>query len=86
MSRVQHFQGVGVGFKPRHFEAIMACPRALSWLEVHAENYMSAGGPMRDQLVALSTHYPISLHGVGLSLGGEEAPDPAHWLSLFYRQ
>lgn len=78
MSGMPHFQGVGVAFKPRHFEALMACPRELSWLEVHAENYMGAGGPMHDQLRQLSAHYPISLHGVGLSLGGAQAPDPAH--------
>ena len=62
----QSLRGVGVGFKPRHFSELMECPSELSWLQVHAENYMTVHGGTRAQLEALAAHYPISVHGVGL--------------------
>lgn len=68
----------GVGFKPRHFAELQADPALPAFIEVHAENYMGAGGPPHAQLGALRERLPLSLHGVGLSLGGETAPDPAH--------
>lgn len=74
----QSLRGVGVGFKPRHFSELMECPSELSWLEVHAENYMMVHGGTRVQLEALAAHYPISVHGVGLSLAGETPPDDQH--------
>ncbi len=83
MKRAGHgLQGVGVGFKPRHYEALMELPPAISWLEVHAENYMVAGGETLAQLRDLAQYYPISVHGVGLSLAGQAAPDPAHLARL----
>ena len=51
-------------------------------VEVHAENYLMAGGPMRAQLFDLRAHMPVSLHGVGLSLGGEVPPDKTHLMRL----
>lgn len=60
----------GVGFKPDHFAAIRRQPGAVAFFEVHAENYMGAGGPPQAQLAALRADVPISLHGVGLSIGG----------------
>jgi len=68
----------GVGFKPEHFEAIMAGGRAVGFFEVHAENYMGEGGPPHRRLEALRTRYPLSLHGVGLSIGGPRALDREH--------
>jgi uncharacterized protein (UPF0276 family) len=68
----------GVGFKPEHFEAIMAADRAAGFFEVHAENYMGDGGPPHRQLEALRARYPLSLHGVGLSIGGPRALDREH--------
>ena len=56
----------GVGFKPRHFDAILASPGSVAWLEVHAENYMGGGGRPIAQLRELAKTYPISVHGVGL--------------------
>lgn len=73
---------VGIGLKPRHVEALLAEPRATDFLELHAENHMSDGGPARDRLQALAERYPLSVHGVGLSLGGAERPDPAHLARL----
>ncbi|MCP5151686.1 MAG: DUF692 domain-containing protein [Chromatiales bacterium] len=77
----------GVGFKPAHAAAIDAGPAAgvapaVHWFEVHAENYMVAGGPRLRQLEALRERFPLSLHGVGLSLGGIEPPDHGHLAAL----
>jgi uncharacterized protein (UPF0276 family) len=72
----------GIGFKPAHFEEASACPAAGIWFEVHAENYMVAGGPRVAMLEALRAEYPLSLHGVGLSLAGAERVDPAHLARL----
>ena len=72
----------GVGYKPQHFAAVMADPGAVGWLEIHAENYMGAGGRPLAQLRALAERFPISVHGVGLSIGGEAALDEAHLARL----
>ncbi len=73
---------VGAGFKPQHFADVMTelnnKSEAIGFVEVHAENYMAQGGAMRAQLAVLKQHLPISLHGVGLSLGGADAPCAAH--------
>jgi uncharacterized protein (UPF0276 family) len=68
----------GVGYKPQHFAAIMADPGPVGWLEIHAENYMGAGGRPLAQLRHLADRFPISVHGVGLSIGGEEPLDAGH--------
>ncbi len=68
----------GLGFKPEHFTAIREARPAVGFFEVHAENYMGAGGPPHRQLAALRQDYALSLHGVGLSIGGPDRPDPAH--------
>ncbi len=68
---------VGVGLRfPHHLEFIETCP-AIGWLEVHAENYMG-GGPSAQVLQTLRRDYPVSLHGVGLSLGSADGLDAAH--------
>lgn len=73
---------VGIGLKPQHTEALLAAPRPVDFLELHAENYMGAGGPVRETLDALAARYALSVHGVGLSLGGAERPDPDHLARL----
>ncbi|MGB8278074.1 MAG: DUF692 domain-containing protein [Methylovirgula sp.] len=73
---------IGVGFKPQHFAAIMQAPRRLDFFEIHAENYMGAGGPPHAQLGALRRDYALSVHGVGLSIGGKGPLDPAHLARL----
>lgn len=72
----------GIGFKPAHFAEAIACPAAGLWFEVHAENYMVAGGPRLAMLEALRAEHPLSLHGVGLSLGGAERVNPMHLARL----
>ena len=60
----------GAGFKPRHFDAILETRPRAGFFEVHAENYMGAGGPPHAMLERLRADYPLSVHGVGLSIGG----------------
>ncbi len=59
----------GVGYKPQHYSQIMAEAAPVQWLEIHAENYMGDGGRPLAQLRNLATQFPISVHGVGLSIG-----------------
>ena len=68
----------GLSFKPVHYDQAMACPAAGLWFEVHAENYMVDGGPRLAMLKALRQHFPLSFHGVGLSLAGIDEPDRDH--------
>lgn len=68
----------GVGYKPQHFSDLLADPGPVGWLEVHAENYMGDGGRPHAQLRALQERFALSVHGVGLSIGGEGALDPDH--------
>lgn len=70
--------GIGVGFKPQHFADICAERQAVSFFEVHAENYMGAGGLPHAQLSALRQDHALSLHGVGLGIGGTEPLDREH--------
>ncbi|MGH1465001.1 MAG: MNIO family bufferin maturase [Cognatishimia sp.] len=72
----------GVGYKPQHFSEILENPGAVGWLEIHAENYMGSGGRPRAQLRHLSDRFPISVHGVGLSIGGSAPLDPEHLARL----
>lgn len=72
----------GVGYKPQHYSAILNNAAPVGWLEIHAENYMGDGGRPLAQLRHLSNRFPISVHGVGLSIGGEGALDPDHLARL----
>lgn len=72
----------GLGFKPQHFDGLIAAGARIGFLEVHAENYMGAGGLPHAQLMALRERYPLSVHGVGLSIGGEGALDEDHLTRL----
>jgi uncharacterized protein (UPF0276 family) len=68
----------GVGFKPEHFAEIIGNSQSIGFFEVHAENYMGAGGPPHVQLRALRERYALSLHGVGLSIGSMRPLDRGH--------
>lgn len=72
----------GVGFKPEHFAAIRADAAGIGFFEVHAENYMGAGGLPHAQLAAIRSDHPLSIHGVGLSIGGARGLDAAHLARL----
>jgi uncharacterized protein (UPF0276 family) len=68
----------GLGLKPEHYRDIHDDRPDVGFFEVHAENYMGAGGPPHRHLEAIAEHYPLSLHGVGLSIGGEGDLDQGH--------
>lgn len=72
----------GLGLKPQHYAQIIADAPDLGFFEVHAENYMGDGGPPHRYLSAIRERYPLSLHGVGLSIGGESPLDSDHLARL----
>ncbi len=72
----------GVGYKPQHFQSIMENAGSVKWLEIHAENYMGDGGRPLAQLRHLAERFPISVHGVGLSIGGEGPLNADHLARL----
>jgi uncharacterized protein (UPF0276 family) len=80
----------GIGLKAQHYRDVLDQKPDLGFFEIHAENYMGAGGPPHRYLSAIREHYPLSLHGVGLSIGGPAKLDRDHlkrlkWLDDRYR-
>jgi uncharacterized protein (UPF0276 family) len=73
----QALSGSGIGLRTPHVDEMLATLPAIAWLEVHAENYMG-GGPAARSLERLRGHYPLSVHGVGLSLASAEGLDARH--------
>jgi uncharacterized protein len=69
----------GIGLRHPHVAELIERPSpGLAWVEVHTENYMADGGPRLRQLELIRERYALSFHGVGLSLGSADPPDPAH--------
>ena len=68
----------GVGLKAEHYRTILETRPDIGFFEVHAENYMGAGGPPHRYLGAIRERYPLSLHGVGLSIGADRPLDRDH--------
>lgn len=67
----------GIGLRFQHHEAVRTQRPDVGWLEVHSENYFGGGTPLA-HLEAIRARYPISLHGVGLSLGSVDGIDQRH--------
>ena len=72
----------GLGLKPQHYDAALACRADGLWFEVHPENYFVAGGPRLAWLEAIRARHPVSLHGVALSLAADAPPDAGHLTRL----
>jgi hypothetical protein len=72
----------GVGLKPEHVDEILATRPDVGFFEIHAENYMGDGGPPHRRLEAIRALYPLSLHGVGLSIGSPRPLDKDHLARL----
>ncbi|WP_411389832.1 DUF692 domain-containing protein [Pseudomonas sp. MPB23] len=72
----------GLGLKNEHFTEVLETSPDIGFFEVHAENYMVAGGPFHHYLGLIREQYPLSLHGVGLSIGGEGELDRHHLARL----
>jgi uncharacterized protein len=78
----------GIGLKPQHFAEILATGPDLGFFEIHAENYLVAGGPFHHYLSRIRDRYPLSIHGVGLSIGADGSLDGDHLdrlAALLYR-
>jgi uncharacterized protein (UPF0276 family) len=69
---------IGIGLKTQHVGALLARPTALDFVEVHAENYMVRGGPFLAHLEKVRERHALSVHGVGLSIGGSGPLDAGH--------
>ena len=72
----------GIGLRAEHYDAVLETRPPVGWLEVHSENYFGAGGKPLDYLERIRAHYPLSLHGVGLSIGSTDPLDQRHLASL----
>ena len=68
----------GTSLKREHLPLILADGKQEGFFEVHAENYMGAGGPPHDSLTRIRRDYPVSLHGVSMSIGGSQPLDKTH--------
>ena len=68
----------GVGLKAQHYQEILEDKPDIGWFEFHPENYMGDGGPPHKYLTAVRENYPLSLHGVSLSLGSSEPLNRQH--------
>jgi uncharacterized protein (UPF0276 family) len=78
-SRVQPIPArAGVGLRAEHYRDVLDTRPAIGWFEVHSENYFGEGGRPLAFLEAIRTHYPLSLHGVGLSLGSTDELSHTH--------
>lgn len=65
-------QGCGIGLRIEHFEQIIEQKPPIPWLEIISDNYLQEGSPQRSSLCKIRHDYPITFHGVGLSLGSSE--------------
>ena len=72
----------GIGLRSPHVAQVRRDRPAIGWLEVHSENYFVDGGPALAALEAIRAEYPVSLHGVGLSLGSVDPLDGGHLARL----
>ena len=68
----------GVGLKAEHYRTILSARPDIGFFEVHAENYMGAGGPTHHALARIRQDHPVSLHGVCMSIGGPQPLDAGH--------
>ncbi len=72
----------GIGLRAAHHAEFIERRPGTGWVEVHSENFFAAGGPSLDELLRVRRDYPVSLHGVGLSLGSADPLSEAHLASL----
>jgi uncharacterized protein (UPF0276 family) len=72
----------GIGLRHPHTLEFLDGAPSVAWLEVHSENYLVAGGPRLAQIERIRRDYPLSCHGVGLSLGSAEGLDADHLARL----
>lgn len=73
---------IGIGLRAPHMNELMGSLPPIGWLEIHSENWMTDEGPVAERLHEIGAEYPLSLHGVGLSLGSADGLDIAHLRKL----
>ena len=73
---------IGIGLRPPHYDEIRHTLPGVGWLEVHSENYFERHSQGFEVLGELARHYPVSLHGVGMSLGSADPLDAGHLRQL----
>ena len=78
MNLVTSCLGYGLGLRSHYYEAILDQRPKVDWFEIVSENYMVDGGPFHHYLNLIRRDYPLSIHGVGLSIGSESPLDEAH--------
>jgi uncharacterized protein (UPF0276 family) len=70
--------GFGLGLRTAHYRDFLAAPQPVDWLEIISDNYMVPGGKPLATLDALRERYPVAMHGVSLSIGSVDGPDPLY--------
>lgn len=75
-------QGCGVGLRFQHIDRILAEKPAIPWLEILTDNYLLPGSVQQDYLLEIAAHYPLTFHGVGMSLGSTNPLDAAYFQRL----
>ncbi|MDC8784462.1 DUF692 domain-containing protein [Roseateles koreensis] len=78
VERVESVELIGIGWRQSHYLPLLETLPPLGFLEVHSENFFAEGGASLALLTEARAHYPISLHGVGLSLGSAAGVDAWH--------
>lgn len=72
----------GIGLRPKHYQDVIETNPAVGWFEVHSENYFGKDGKPHFYLEKICQNYPLSFHGIGLSLGSADAINLAHLATL----
>ncbi len=73
-----NISGFGLGLRPEHYEEILSGPVAVDWFEAITENYLVPGGKPLHFLERIRERFDLVLHGVSLSIGSVDAPDPRY--------
>lgn len=77
-SRIIDYEKVGIGLRSEHHSEVLKTKPNVSWWEIHTENFFADGGPQLLFLEEIRSNYPLSFHGVGLSLGSYDRPNKNH--------
>jgi uncharacterized protein (UPF0276 family) len=72
----------GIGLRAVHYSELLNSLPSIGWLEAHSENYFGEGGRALHYLEQLRSHYPLSLHGVGLGIGSSDPLNKQHLKKL----
>lgn len=74
--------GFGIGFRAQHYHELLQAPQSIDWLEVISDNLMTKGDRFLRKVETVSQHWPVALHGVGLSIAGADPLEPSYLRNL----